>query len=292
MARTESTGDPMTDEVELFESRGPRAARRRRLVDGVSALGLAVALAALLAGLASAGQLDPALWAPLFDWSAQQFLLVAFGNTLLAGAVAIVLSIPFGAVLAAARLSRSRVLATIAAGVVEVLRALPLLFVVYFFLLALPGLGLRMPPFWQLVGAIVLYSGGVFAELFRAGILALPRGQAEAGLSLGLTRTQVLLRIVFPQVVRSLLPALVSQSVRVLKETTLGYVVSYPELLRRGQTLGEFLSGSFLQVYFEIAIIFIVINGGLGALAVMLNRRLNRPRDAEPVQSDRERVPA
>ncbi|WP_308796777.1 amino acid ABC transporter permease [Agromyces silvae] len=279
-------------EVQLFEMRGPRAARRRRIVNLSAAAVLAAALTALLVGLGAAGQLDGALWAPLFDWGAQQFLLVALGNTLIAGATAIALSIPLGAILAAARLSRSRLLSLLAAGLVEVLRALPLLFVVYFFLLALPGLGLRMPPFWQLVGAIVLYSSGVFAELLRAGILALPKGQAEAGLSLGLSRTQVMLRIVFPQVVRALLPALISQSVRVLKETTLGYVVSYPELLRRGQTLGEFLSGSFLQVYFEIAVIFIVLNGGLSWLAVVLNRRLDRARVPRAAQSARERVPA
>jgi len=279
-------------EVQLFEMRGPKAARTRRIVNIAGLVVILAAIAALLAGLAAAGQLDPALWAPLLDWGAQQFLLVALGNTLIAGATAIALSIPLGAMLAAARLSRSRVLARLSAGLVEVLRALPLLFVVYFFLLALPGLGLRMPPFWQLVGAIVLYSSGVFAELFRAGILALPRGQMEAGLSLGLSRTQVLLRIVFPQVVRALLPALISQSVRVLKETTLGYVVSYPELLRRGQTLGEFLSGSFLQVYFEIAVIFIVLNGGLTWLAVVLNRRMGRTRTPRAAQSARERVPA
>lgn len=283
-------------EVQLFEMRGPRAARRRLIVNLVAAGAIAAGLTALVVGLGAAGQLDAALWTPLFDWGAQQFLLVALGNTLLAGATAIALSIPLGAILAAARLSRSKLVSLVAAGVVEVLRALPLLFVVYFFLLALPGLGLRMPPFWQLVGAIVLYSSGVFAELFRAGILALPRGQAEAGLSLGLSRAQVLRRIVFPQVVRSLLPALVSQSVRVLKETTLGYVVSYPELLRRGQTLGEFLSGSFLQVYFEIAVIFIVLNGTLSWLAIVLNRRLDRRPDRARLprvrQSARERVTA
>lgn len=279
-------------EVQLFEMRGARAARRRRLVNVVAAAIIAAALTWLVVGLGAAGQLDSALWAPLFDWGAQQFLLVALANTLIAGVTAIVLSLPLGAVLAAARLSRSRVLSVLAAAVVEVLRALPLLFVVYFFLLALPGLGLRMPPFWQLVGAIVLYSSGVFAELFRAGMLALPRGQTEAGLSLGLSRTQLIVRIVLPQVVRALLPALVSQSVRVLKETTLGYVVSYPELLRRGQTLGEFLSGSFLQVYFEIAVIFIVLNGGLTWFALVLNRRLDRSRSPRAAQSARERVPA
>lgn len=257
----------------LFETSGAGAQRGIRRVNAAAVVVLAAVVFGLYLALQTSGQLAWARWEPLVNLGAQQFILTGVVNTLRAGAVAIVASMVLGALLAFARLNRRKSISLPAAVVTEVLRALPLLFVVYFFLLAMPGLGVRLPPFWQLVCAIVLHGAGVFAELFRAGVKSIPRGQAEAAASLGLSGRQTMKAVLLPQVVRALLPAMIGQSVFILKETTLGYVVSYPELLRRGQTLAEFLNESFLQVFFEVAIIFILINATLSYIATVLERR-------------------
>ncbi|KOG85752.1 hypothetical protein ADK38_34910, partial [Streptomyces varsoviensis] len=137
--------------------------------------------------------------------------------------------------------------------------------------------------FWQLVIPIVLHGVGNFAEIFRAGVLALPRGQSEAGYAIGLRHGQVMRLIVLPQAVRALLPTIIGQAVRALKDTTLGYVVSYPELMHQGNVLGSFLENDFLQVYFEVAVIFIALNWLLSKLAEWVETRTGRtPRPVRP----------
>ncbi|MFH8982408.1 amino acid ABC transporter permease [Streptomyces varsoviensis] len=267
----------------LFEPPGARGRRQRRLGSVAAAALIAAFAAVVMLQLGRHGQLDWARWQPLTQASIQRFLFSALGDTLLAGVVSIAIGLPLGAVMGLLRLSRRRLVSVPAGAVVELLRSLPLLFVVYFFLLGLPSLGLRMPPFWQLVIPIVLHGVGNFAEIFRAGVLALPRGQSEAGYAIGLRHGQVMRLIVLPQAVRALLPTIIGQAVRALKDTTLGYVVSYPELMHQGNVLGSFLENDFLQVYFEVAVIFIALNWLLSKLAEWVETRTGRtPRPVRP----------
>ncbi|WP_371496847.1 ABC transporter permease subunit [Kitasatospora sp. NBC_00374] len=257
----------------LFEPPGPRGRRQRRIASAGACALIVLLLAALLAQLGAHGQLDAAKWQPLLTVPAQRFLFSALGNTIVAGLVSIAIGLPAGALLGLLRLSRRPAVALPAAAVVELLRSLPLLFLVYFFLLGLPALGVRMSPFWQLVVPIVLHGAGNFAEIFRAGVLALPRGQSEAGYAIGLRHGQVMRLIVLPQAVRALLPTIIGQAVRALKETTLGYVVSYPELMHQGNVLASYLGHDFLQVYFEIALVFVALNWLLSRCAEWLETR-------------------
>ncbi|NDZ77860.1 amino acid ABC transporter permease [Streptomyces sp. SID10853] len=257
----------------LFEPPGERGRRRRGIASAAASAVVALCVAVVLIQLTRHGQLDWERWQPLSQVSIQRFIFSALGNTVLAGVVSIAIGLPVGAVMGLLRLSRRRLVSVPSGAVVELLRSLPLLFVVYFFLLALPALGLRLPPFWQLVIPIVLHSIGNFAEIFRAGVLALPRGQSEAGYAIGLRHGQVMRLIVLPQAVRALLPTIIGQAVRALKDTTLGYVVSYPELMHQGNVLGSYLENDFLQVYFEVAVIFVVMNWLLSRLAEWVESR-------------------
>lgn len=257
----------------LFEPPGQRGRRQRRVVSAVSAAVIALFAAVVLIQLQRHGQLAWDRWEPLTQASIQRFLFSALGDTLLAGVVSIAIGLPLGAVMGLMRLSRRRWVSWPVGALVELLRSLPLLFVVYFFLLGLPALGVRMSPFWQLVIPIVMHGAGNFAEIFRAGVLALPRGQSEAGYAIGLRHSQMMRLIVLPQVVRALLPTIIGQAIRALKDTTLGYVVSYPELMHQGNVLGSFLENDFLQVYFEVALIFVVMNWLLSRFAEWVETR-------------------
>jgi glutamate transport system permease protein len=186
-----------------------------------------------------------------------------------------VLAFPLGALLALMRLSRRGPVRWLATGYIELFRSIPLLLLIYAFLLALPRYHVNLPIFWKLVVPIVMVSSAVIAEVFRAGVRALDRGQSEAAQAIGLRYWQTLRLVVLPQAIRLVLPTLIAQLVTLLKESTLGYAVSYPELMKQG----DFLTARthlLIQTYVIIAVIYVVINFLLGQLAGAVERRLGR----------------
>jgi glutamate transport system permease protein len=154
-------------------------------------------------------------------------------------------------------------------------------------LLALPRYGVDLPLFWKLVAPLSVSNAAAFAEIFRAGIRSVERGQLEAGLALGLTRGRAMRLIVLPQAARRVLPSLVSQSAGLLKDTSLGYVVSYAELLYSGKVLANY-NHLLIQTYLVIALIYLVINASLAKLA----RTLEARQRTRPSRAVREAVPA
>jgi glutamate transport system permease protein len=264
-------------EAVLYDAAGPRG-RRRILVGSIAG----VALVALLVGVAVArlaanGSLDPELWRVLTQNDLQRLLARGLAATLRAALVAMALAMVVGALLAVGRLSRRRWLSMPAGAWVELFRGLPLLLLILFLFLGLPAVGVTVSTFWALVGGLTLYNSAVLGEIFRAGVLSLPKGQTEAAYSIGLRRGQTLRLILLPQAVRLMLPALISQLVTLLKDTSLGFVIAYAELLRSGRNGVEFLGGKYsIPIYTAIAVIYIVVNGSLSLLAGWLDRRTRR----------------
>jgi glutamate transport system permease protein len=267
----------MSANTVLFDAVGPRARRRVAILTIVSIL-----LSLALAGLAYAqfyrsGQLAPSKWAEFYQPSTWQYLLRAFRNTALATVGAGAIALPFGLVLAVGRLSRVRWLRWPCTAVVEFLRAVPLLLIIYIFVSGLPPYGINPDVFWKLVIPIGLCSGATIAEVFRAGILALPAGQTEAALAVGLTKSQAFRLVVFPQAVRIVFPALIAQVVILLKDTTLGYVVSYGELQQSSKVLVA-STGHLVQTYLLITVIYIGMNVVISNIAGAIDRRMSRRR--------------
>jgi glutamate transport system permease protein len=190
-----------------------------------------------------------------------------------------VISFPAGAVLGLMRISVHRPVRWVAGVYVELFRAVPLLLLIYAFLLGLPRFGINLPIFWKLVVPIVIVNSAVLAELVRAGIGAVDPGQHEAGEAIGLRRGQVLRLIVLPQAIRLIVPTLVTQLTTLLKDTTLGYVVSYPELMKQGNNLTVY-THLLIQTFLIIAVVYVLINFALSQLAHALDRRLARRRVA------------
>jgi glutamate transport system permease protein len=259
----------------LFDAPGPKARRRIWIVTALSVLVLLGLIGLGVRQFASHGQLAWYKWSYFGEWPYQRFLLQGLGQTLQAAAVAAVLALPLGAFLALGRLSEHRLIRAASSAFVEVFRAVPLLLVLYVFLLAVPKTGYTFPVFWELDIPIVLCSSAVLAEVFRAGVLALDRGQFEAAYALGMRRRQVMWLVVLPQAIRLVVPSLVAQMVTLLKDTTLGYVVSYGELLNQGKTLGSY-THFFVQSYLVVTAVFVVINAVVSQLAHALERRAQR----------------
>lgn len=262
----------------LFDIQGPRGRRVSAVLNVVGVLLAAVLAWVVLGKLADQGQLEAAKWTPLFTartW--ENFLLPGLWGTLRAALLAVVLSVAFGLVFGLGRLSQIGPVRWVSTVVVEFFRAVPVLVMMIFFYLALGRSDLVEPasaPFWAVVLGLMFYNGSVIAELIRSGVHQLPKGQREAGLVIGLTPSRSLRMIELPQALTSMLPSLVSQFVVILKDTALGYIITYPELLASGRRLGAG-DGNILQVLLLVALVFVVINYLLTALAAWLSRFLS-----------------
>ncbi|MCA1845398.1 MAG: amino acid ABC transporter permease, partial [Actinobacteria bacterium] len=225
--------------------------------------------------LDAAGQLAADRWRPLVRPAVLRFLALGLANTLKAAAAAMVLAAVAGGLLALGRLARNPLLRWGAGAYVEVFRAVPLLLLIFFVPRALPRYGFSLPAFGYLVLALTAYNAAVLGEVFRAGVLSLERGQTEAAYALGLGYWQTMLLVVMPQAVRRMVPALVSQLVTILKDTSLGSVIPYDELLNRGRNTGESFH-NVLQAAAVVGLVYIAVNLALSRVARRLEVRQRR----------------
>ncbi len=265
----------MSSSSVLYDHPGPRARLRSHVLGVVFAVGLVALLWWIYSKFDAAGQWEARLWTPFTEaktWT--QFILPGLRATLEAAAVGMVLSLAFGLIFAVGRLSEHWWISLPAGAIVEFFRAVPLLLMIFFIFYGVPFLIQGpVPAFWAVVVGLTLYNGSVLAEAFRAGIRSLPGGQSEAAYAIGMRKSQVMRLILMPQAARAMLPIIVSQLVVLLKDTALGYIVAYPELLQRGVNDLAANYGNILAAAMVVAVIYIVINSLLTALAGWLDRR-------------------
>lgn len=275
-------------ETVIYDAQGPRA-KRRTLIGTVFAVVLILGLVGVvIKRLADAGQFSMDLWGPLISPSDDSFTGVwrvlgkGLLNTLKAAALAMLLSMLIGTAIAVGRLSLGRTTRLPLVGLVELLRGVPVVVTIYFATRVLPDIGLDFSGWpgggqmWYLVIGLTAYNSVIFAEIVRAGVLSLPRGQNEAALAVGMTPWQSMRLVRLPQAFRIMLPAIISQLVVVLKDTSLiAFVGNYEELLGAGKRLVQILDNP-IQTFIVVALIFIAINYALSKLAEFLQRRLSR----------------
>jgi glutamate transport system permease protein len=227
----------------LFDAPGPRARVRHRLLAVLGIVVLAAVIGYIGWRFYDSGQFTGRKWEWIQYTKIQEDLISAVLATLQAFALGAVLALLFGAIFAAGRLSDHKPLRMVSGFVVELFRAIPLLILMFVFYYGLPTVGVSMSPYMAVVLGLMLYNGSVLAEVFRAGIQALPRGQAEAAYALGMRKTQVMVLILLPQALRSMMPTIISQLVVLLKDTALGFLITYEELLRFALVVGAIYIG-------------------------------------------------
>lgn len=269
-------------ELQLVEALGPRG--RRRALAGTaifSALIIAVLVWVALR-FQSKGQFAPELWRPFRLWSTWRYLLLGMVNTLMAAGLALALAIPIGIVMSLLRSGPGRVTRVVATVYVEAFRACALVLLMTFLFFQLSnwyhGLALQSYALAAVVIALTLYYSAVFAEVVRSGIRSVPKGQREAGMSIGLSESRALRLIVLPQALRRALPNLVTQSASLTKDTSLAYLITYTELLYRADIAGSF-NENRLQMLIVAGSMYIVLIAILTNIANRLRaRQTKRPR--------------
>ncbi len=253
----------------LFDTPGPRTRARHRLYTIIAGIVLVALLAWFVWYLYEQGEFAYELWEPLVTPAFVEALWQGLLDTLAMAALAILLAVVVGFLLGVGKLSEHRMVRWPSWLVVEFFRAVPLLLLIIFLFLGPIGLS----PYWSVVVGLILYNGSVLAEITRAGVLAVPKGQVEAAYALGMRKTQVMLSIQLPQAVKIMIPAIISQCIVALKDTSLGYYVLAPGLTTVGRQIwNEF--GNQLQTALVLSAIYIVVNLMLTALALWAQRRL------------------
>jgi len=266
----------------IADALGPRGRRWAMVVSILSLVLLAGIAWVAVDRLGDNGQLDRERWEPLTEWLVWKYLLLGLVQTLKAAGVAMLLALVTGVLLAMGRLSRALPVRILAGAYVEFFRGFPLLVLLLFSVFGLRAQGVDISTYQALVLALTIYNGAVIAEVVRAGVLSLDRGQREAAVSVGLTDGQALRLVVLPQAVRRMLPAIVNQLVTLLKDTSLGFFVLYDELLRRGQLSGQY-DRNLLQSLLAAASLYIAVNFVLSQVARRLEVRQRRRLRARPI---------
>ncbi|MFE9650218.1 amino acid ABC transporter permease [Streptomyces sp. NPDC006365] len=264
----------------LYDTPGPRAKRRNVLLSVVFFVLLALLLWWIWQTLDDKGQLTWALWKPFTESQAwTTYLLPGLGDTLKAASLAMLIALPLGAVFGISRLSDHLSVRGSASAVVEFFRAIPVLLLMLFaneFYDRYTNVTSEQRPLYAVVTGLVLYNASVLAEIVRAGILSLPKGQSEAAMAIGLRKGQTMTSVLLPQAVTAMLPAIVSQLVVIVKDTALGGVmIGFTELLNTRGTLAANY-GNVVQSFVVVAVIYIVLNFILTSFASWLERRLRR----------------
>ncbi len=256
----------------LYEAPGPRARRRIALGTALSLAVLAVLVFLVIRQFYLTGQLDGKYWSFLARGTTWRFLARGLSGTLEAALAAGVVAFCVGFLLMLGRISASRALRAVSTALIEFTRGVPTLLFIYFFFLVAPQLGIKLAAFWKITLPVAISAAGVVAEVLRSGVNAVPKGQKEAALSLGMRGGSVFLKVVFPQAIRYVIPALISELVIVVKDTTFAYVVNFPDLMQNARVLISNYD-ALLSVYLVVAVIYIVINYLLNKASAMVARR-------------------
>ena len=264
----------------LFDVPGPKA-RRVSLISSIVAGILIVAGLAWIVftlaqekpsgGITLPGYFDPSRWDIFADSELWSFVIFrGVVGTLVAALIASVFAIILGVLLSLLRSSETAWIRRPTAVLLEFVRGMPVLLMMLFILLVF-----STGAFWAVVVALSLYNGALIGEALRAGLASLPRGQREAGLSLGMRPLQSKMLVEFPQAFRQMLPIIVAQLVVLLKDTSLGYIVGYPELLRVNMNnLSSFYGNRYLFSFFVITLVlYLAMNLSLSWFARWLSKR-------------------
>ena len=209
-----------------------------------------------------------------FSWMNIKFLLEGLLVTVQVAALTIIFSIILGIILGVVRYFDIPGVSKILGLIIDTIRNLPLLLIIFFSYFALPELGISLNPFWSTIVAMTIFESAMISEIIRGGLKALPRGQAEAGLASGLTRNDVMRSILLPQVIRYTLPSVVSQLIALIKDTSLATIITLPELTHNARIIYGQDTSYVIPMFLAMAVLYFIISFSLSLFSKYLARNM------------------
>lgn len=264
---------PLSIRDALYEQPGPRTRRRVAIGTAVTAVLALIGIGLIVRQFYITGQLAPRYWTFLAQPTTWRYLLQGFRGTVSVALTSGVLALILGLLLMLGRTSGIKPLSAACRVITDFFRGVPSLLLIYFFFLVVPQYGIKLSSFWMITLPVTLAASGVLAEVMRAGVNAVPRGQVEAAMSLGMRPARIMFKIVLPQAIRFVIPSLISQLVVVVKDTTVAYVVSYPDLMQNARVLITNYD-ALVSMYFTVAIIYILLNYAINKLSGFVAERM------------------
>ena len=264
---------PLSIRDALYEQPGPRTRRRVAIGTAVTAVLALIGIGLIVRQFYITGQLAPRYWTFLAQPTTWRYLLQGFRGTVSVALTSGVLALFLGLLLMLGRTSGIKPLSAACRVITDFFRGVPSLLLIYFFFLVVPQYGIKLSSFWMITLPVTLAASGVLAEVMRAGVNAVPRGQVEAAMSLGMRPARIMFKIVLPQAIRFVIPSLISQLVVVVKDTTVAYVVSYPDLMQNARVLITNYD-ALVSMYFTVAIIYILLNYAINKLSGFVAERM------------------
>lgn len=249
----------------LYEAPGPHTRKRIRIFTGIAILGLLALLGLIIRQFSETGQFNAKYWSFFTKWTTWRFLGEGLLTTLEAALTGSAISFTLGFLLMRGKL-QGKIIRRISSFLIEFTRGVPTLLFIYFFFLVVPKTGWKPSAFWKITLPCAISACGVVAEALRSGVNAVPRGQREAALSLGMSERRTFYRVVFPQAFRFVIPSLIAELVIVLKDTTFAYVVSCADLMQNAKVLISNYD-AMLSIYLVVVVIYILINYLLNTLS-------------------------
>jgi len=266
----------------LFDDMGPRALRRVRIGSAIAVLLIIWVLWVVYHRLEVNDQFEARRWELFIHPGTWKFIAGGLVNTMIAAVITACISFPLSILMALARLSKNPLLSKPAVAFVEFFRSMPLVILVLFIAVTAPTSGIfKMSGLWILVTGMSMYYISVFSEVVRAGIISLPSGQREAAKALGMNYRQTMRLVELPQALYAMTPAIMSQLLFLVQDTSIGYIIPYEELLRRGKNIESFQPISILQTYLVITLVY-----GVVSLSILwLTNRIERSRNLSAPRS-------
>lgn len=272
----------------LYDVPGPRAMARNRLLGVLTIIVVAAVIGWLLWRLFDTGQFTAQKWSAFTYSNVWMQIVAAMGRTLSAFIVAAVGALVLGFVLALGRLSDHAWVRWPSTWIIEFLRAVPVLVFMFLLYYGLPVVGIRLGTFWSVVIALIVYNGSVLAEVIRAGVESLPSGQKEAAFAIGLRKSGAMRLVLLPQAIRAMMPVIIAQLVVTLKDTALGYIITYEELLFYARYIGtqSTLGSPIIPATIIVAAIYISLCLILSLVANTVEKRMRRSPKVQAAAAD------
>lgn len=209
-----------------------------------------------------------------FSWTNIQFLLEGLLVTIQVAAISIILSVIIGYLLGVIRYYDIPVLSKVVGVIIDIIRNLPLLLIIFFTYFALPQLGIRLNVFWAAIAALTVFESAMISEIIRGGLSALPDGQTEAAYASGLNKNQTMWNVLLPQATRQTLPSVVSQLIALIKDTSLATIITLPELTHNARIVYGQDTSYVIPMFIAMALLYFVICYAMSRLSKHLANRL------------------